>query len=467
MMCFNFSATAVALISALSLSTVSASNVSTADPEPTVAAATAETDNNNFQTSSEDVPDAADKTELPSGVNWQIKQLMVAGFKYLDGDGVEADPGVAAECFKEAAELGSPQAKFYLATLYRHGEGVKKDQQKSFALVREAAEGGYSPALVILADAYMHGIDCEKDLDEAKKWLKKASESGHVMGSVKLLEFLIETGAPQEEMLDAASLVEKLKSASTAQALFAVSYAYANGRQLPANEAKAAEWAKIAEIKGEPNAAFWLAEYHWKRKNYYQSLSYYKKAAKGGLPEAALAAARIYRTGIEDIASDVKASLKFFEKTPDFVTAEEALFVLTAYATGPEELQNRKNAERWSEIYTNLATDKELFENAVKFWRGGEVRRNYDLGGAFMLAALQRGNKDAVCPYALMIATPNWKKRDLVSAYVLLDQCSLDRPNEKKWNAALNELESHLTPEELRRAQSLPSNEVFKQLLKP
>ncbi len=467
MMRFTLGATAIALISALSLSAVSASNVPTATPEPIVATTATETEKNNHQTSSEDVSGAEDKAEYPSGVNWQITQLMVAGFKYLDGDGVEADPKVAAECFKEAAELGSPQAKFYLATLYRHGEGVEKDPEKSFALVREAADGGYSPALVILADAYMHGIDCEKNLDEAKKWLQKASESGHVMGSVKLLEFLIETGAPEEEKQAASSLVEKLKAESSAQALYTVSYAYANGQQLPADEAKAAEWAKVAEIKGEPNAAFWLAEYHWKRKNYYQSLSYYKKAARGGLPEAALAAARIYRTGIEDIPSNVKVALKFFEKAPDFVTAEEALFVLTVYATGPAELQNRKNAERWSEIYTNLATEKELLQNADKFWSGDKVRRNYDLGGAFMLAALKRGSKEAVCPYALMIATPNWEKRDFISAYVLLDQCSLDHPNQKKWTEALNKLESHLTAEELKRAQALPANEVFKHLLKP
>lgn len=462
---FSYGATAIALFSAFSLSAVSASEVPATAQETASAVVM---NNHATESSSEAAPVAEEhQAEFPTGIDWQITQLMVVAFKYLDGDGVEADPVLAAKYFKEASELGSAQAKFYLASLYRHGEGVEKDLKKSFELIRESAESGYLPGQVILAEAYIRGTECEKNIEEAKRLLQKGSEAGHAISAVMLYELLGATAAPEEEKQKAVAVIEKLKAESTAQELFAVSYAYANGHQLPTDEAKAAEWAKNAEIKGEPNAAFWLAEYHWKRKNYYQSLSYYKKAARGGLPEAALAAARIYRTGIEDIPSDVGASLKFFEKAADFVTAEEALYVLNTYAAGPAELQNTKSAERWITVYTNLASDKELLNNADKYWRGDKVRRNYDLGGAFMLAALKRGNKDAVCPYARMIATPNWAHKDLVSAYVLLDQCTLDHPNQKEWKDALNALESHLNPDELRRAQSTPSNEVFKQLVKP
>ena len=63
-----------------------------------------------------------------------------------------ANYGLAAECFRKAAEHGHAQAQFRIGQCYEKGEGVQQDYSKAAEWYRRAARQGNAEARRKLSD---------------------------------------------------------------------------------------------------------------------------------------------------------------------------------------------------------------------------------------------------------------------------------------------------------------------------
>ncbi len=68
------------------------------------------------------------------------------GVMLHEGRGVDPDYKQAVRWFRQASEVGIPQAQNRLARMYREGAGVTRDYEQAYAWYRTAVAGGHTPS---------------------------------------------------------------------------------------------------------------------------------------------------------------------------------------------------------------------------------------------------------------------------------------------------------------------------------
>jgi TPR repeat protein len=102
------------------------------------------------------------------------------GVRFLQGNGVDADPAEAARWLRLAAEQDHAIAQRLLGDAYAEGRGVAADPVESTEWYRAAAEQGDVDAQVELALRYANGSGVAVDTAEAARWFERAAERGDV-----------------------------------------------------------------------------------------------------------------------------------------------------------------------------------------------------------------------------------------------------------------------------------------------
>ncbi len=82
--------------------------------------------------------------------------------------------------FEKAADLGSPEAAYFLGILFAHGRGVQSDLEQAWHHVLRAAKGGYGAAQNFVGQSYYMGQQVGQDFAQAKHWLNLAAKNGQV-----------------------------------------------------------------------------------------------------------------------------------------------------------------------------------------------------------------------------------------------------------------------------------------------
>lgn len=168
------------------------------------------------------------------------------GLMYDQGlEGVEPQPGRAADWYERAAVQGHPQAQHRLAVLLQTGRGVPRDLERAAELYRQAAsqgvlesqfnlaqmmetgqgmeaapwvakeiyetaaEAGLASAMGALGRLYARGVGVEQDLARAWAWLSRATEEGDRLASELLGP--VEDAMTPEELARARELAERLR----------------------------------------------------------------------------------------------------------------------------------------------------------------------------------------------------------------------------------------------------------------
>jgi TPR repeat protein len=110
---------------------------------------------------------------------------------YLDGQTLPQNLTRAAELLRTAADAGSPDAQYALATFYKEGTGVEKDIDKSVRLLQAASVGGNVPAEVEYAIALFNGTGTTKNQAAAVSLLRKAARQGNPIAQNRLARVLV------------------------------------------------------------------------------------------------------------------------------------------------------------------------------------------------------------------------------------------------------------------------------------
>lgn len=114
---------------------------------------------------------AADEP-VQDAVTGLVQKDMRMGTAYLAGNGVPRDPAQAANWFRKAADLGSPEAQNEMGYLYIWGLGVNKDDTQAFRWFARAAGGGWQQAKLNIAVMYMRGMGVARDPAFARQVLE-------------------------------------------------------------------------------------------------------------------------------------------------------------------------------------------------------------------------------------------------------------------------------------------------------
>lgn len=115
-------------------------------------------------------------------------QLLV-GVRYLNGFGVEIDPGKALEYFERSAAQGEMESVYWLGFMYANGIGVKNDPERAEFLFRKAADSGNMRA------QYEYGkiMYAQKEYVPAYHFFDQ-SQSQDYVPSMKMLAQMFENG---------------------------------------------------------------------------------------------------------------------------------------------------------------------------------------------------------------------------------------------------------------------------------
>src|SRR6202022_4958970 len=119
----------------------------------------------------------------------------------LDGQTLPQDLTRAAELLRVAADAGSPEAQYALATFYKEGTGVKKDLDMAARLLQAASLADNVDAEVEYAIALYNGTGTPKNEAAAVALLRKAAKQNSPIAQNRLAWVLVNgQGAPMDKI---------------------------------------------------------------------------------------------------------------------------------------------------------------------------------------------------------------------------------------------------------------------------
>lgn len=391
----------------------------------------------------------------------KINELIEQAEVQLYGEGVPVDLSKAAVLYGQAADLGSPKAMMRLSSLFRKGTGVERSQEKALELIQKAASLDYAPAQAALGISYLEGRGVEKNENLGYDWIRKAAENGHALSRVMTGERLLSQADNEQSKQTGQEYIDSILKNASPQELYTISYSFGHGLRLVKNPEKAKYWAKAAADKGSVNGTYYLGELYWNAKEVPEALKCFEKAAEMGLTAAELQTGRIYLYGAEGVPKNPEKAIFWMKKAAPIASNEDLLTLIGLELSGPRSVKNQEDAQKYLDMYIARSKPEELEENADKYWNGAGVRKNFDIGGALALAAVQKGSKATVCSYAARLATPNWLGGDPVTAYAILNDCILQKKASEDQIKTFEALEQRMTAEDLRKAQNLNGEDAI------
>lgn|GEM_PF-4532230 len=108
------------------------------------------------------------------------KAALIAGVRYLDGDGVLRNEAQAATLLERAAKAGEPIAQYRLGTLFQRGAGVLRDEAQALRWYEAAANQGNRKAMHNLGVFYAEGRGTAQNFEHAAAWFLRAANLGYV-----------------------------------------------------------------------------------------------------------------------------------------------------------------------------------------------------------------------------------------------------------------------------------------------
>jgi len=211
------------------------------------------------------------------------------GYSYFTGEGVvPEDKAKAAEWFRKAAEQGNARAQTNLGILYRNGQGIPKDNVKAAEWFCKAAEQGHEEAKDFLATVEAE-IEQEKLRITAKK-IHVAAEQGDAKAQTDLgVLYRDGRGVPKDES-KAADWFGKAAEQGDAKAQYELGFLYKIGEGVPLDYVKATEWFGKAAAQGSVNAQYELGYSYFTglgvTRDFAKAVEWFEKAVEQGHEKA-------------------------------------------------------------------------------------------------------------------------------------------------------------------------------------
>ncbi len=252
-------------------------------------------------------------------LGWPQAQWLL-GLCFAFGIGVEEDDQKAVEWILKAAEQGFAPAQAMLGACCAAGTGVEEDEQKAVEWILKAAEQGFAPAQMILGTCYAEGMGVAKDEREAAAWYRAAAELGDMDAQFSLgLCYAVGTGVAKDER-EAAKWYRKAAVQGDADAQCNLGLCYAKGTGVAKDEQEAAIWLRRAAEQGDADAQYNLGVCDINgigvKKDEYKAAEWFHKAAEQGHAPAQYNLGICYLNG-EGVAKSKREATKWFRKAAE------------------------------------------------------------------------------------------------------------------------------------------------------
>jgi|SRR5579872_1463359 len=230
------------------------------------------------------------------------------------------------------AEAGDPVAENAIGVMYRIGRGVAKDKEEAVHWYRKAAKHGNSAAMFNLGAAYYNGDGVAIDDVMSCAWFLLAEEAGYSEADAAVRRAASENSA---RITEASAKVAEM---------------YESGNELPKDEFNALRW--------------------------------YRKAADGGAPEAAVKVAGMLLDGRNPSQAEYMEARKRCQDAADRQYSPGAYGMAIIYQRGLGVAKDPTEAAKWLIRAADLGHPKAMLQLAEAYWRGDGVKA--DLVAAYM-----------------------------------------------------------------------------------
>ena len=187
----------------------------------------------------------------------------------------ESDHKQALKNLNTMAEQGNTEAQFTLGSMYEKGISVQKNEGEAVNWYRKAADQGHADA------QYKIGRGVRKDEEEAAKWYRKAAEQGHALAKGILTDF--ERRKAAKEQRKAVKEQRKAAESGNVDVQYQLAVMYQNGQGVHKSDYEAKEWYQKAAKQGHADAQYQLAGL---TDFLSDSMEWYAKAAEQGHTKA-------------------------------------------------------------------------------------------------------------------------------------------------------------------------------------
>ncbi|MFE7272759.1 hypothetical protein [Streptomyces sp. NPDC057623] len=178
---------------------------------------------------------------------------------------------VARTIMRWAAETGRPDAAHNVGTYY-YAEGEHEEAERWWRVAAPEIPSSAYNVGSLLAERGAH--------EEAASWWRRAAEAGHQEASLRLADWLIESGEPDEAERRLRDLADELPEAAFVLGLLLF--------DKPGDHAEAEYWWRRVEEQGDAETAFGCASYLAEHGDEERTEFWCRKAAEAGHPRAAL-----------------------------------------------------------------------------------------------------------------------------------------------------------------------------------
>ena len=175
----------------------------------------------------------------------------------LPGNGAPAllpPPETGTEALRAAAVEGDATAQFIVASRYLDGQGVPADPAKAAFWYEQAAAGGLAPAQYRLATLFERGKGVVLDPSAALSWYERAARQGNVKSMHNAAVLRLGESAGPADHGQAFNLFQAAAERGLADSQFNLAILFERGLGTPANVPEAVFWYRLAANGGDLQA---------------------------------------------------------------------------------------------------------------------------------------------------------------------------------------------------------------------
>ena len=231
---------------------------------------------------------------------------------YLDGIRVGANPVIACEWMKRAAESRHIRAQLEYADMLFEGIGTEQDTVSAIFYYQAAADGGNTDARVKIS-LLMGGEDDERT--EILRLFRELAYIGNPVDEYRYADLLLKTAWNDDDRKEALKWFLKAGSKGNLESNYQAAIMYRDGVGVPADAERSITLLKETAEAGHNLAQVVLADMLLSgiktERNEYESFKWYLRSAESGMPRSQYQVATMYRDGIgTDV--DPKMAKKWF-----------------------------------------------------------------------------------------------------------------------------------------------------------
>ena len=188
---------------------------------------------------------------------WQHPEaMMLLGYAYLTGSGVDQDTNLGLLYTRRAADLGSTQAMMNMGSLYNAGIGVERDTVAMEQWYQQAVEAGSVTAMLRLANTYREGTLLPQNMKRAAELYQMAADRGNLEAMCRLGLCYEEGEGVTLNSRKAFNLYSKAADRGSAWGMRLVAFCYAEGIYVKEDEEQTFNWMLRAAEAGDIQACY-------------------------------------------------------------------------------------------------------------------------------------------------------------------------------------------------------------------